>query len=333
MSSTSRKKSPMTPPKTKEPQKQTSLEDQYRLIRESCARIDFSPITKLRLTGEDRKGWLQGQITNDLRDLQDGGFIKFCILTPTGQIVADCDLWSAGEEYIVTFAEVQREATKSRLEKMLILEDVKIEDLSSDYGLISVQGPKSSEVLDEILVLPRLSAGLDENCYLLRSDRTGSGGWDIVFPKADKSRVTKLLDKIEPAGAEAVEIARIESGIPLFGKDMNERTLAMEMGIRFIETRISFTKGCYTGQEIVERIRSRGHANKRWLGIIAASPVAEGDAIGQSGALTSAAISPEFGPIAAVMLRADSANPGQMVTITSASGAVEGELVEMPLRL
>src|SRR5437764_5988678 len=100
----------MTPPKTKEPQKQTSVEDQYRLIRESCARIDFSGISKLRLTGEDRKGWLQGQITNDLRDLQDGGFIKFCILTPTGQIVADCDLWSAGEEYIVTFAELQREA-------------------------------------------------------------------------------------------------------------------------------------------------------------------------------------------------------------------------------
>ncbi|MGI8924900.1 MAG: YgfZ/GcvT domain-containing protein [Fimbriimonadales bacterium] len=316
--------------------KDKRIVDEYKRLRETCCWFDFGHLAKLRLTGADRKGWLQGQVTSDLRNLFVGGFAKLCLLSPTGQIVADCDIWALGEEFFITFSDVARGASVIRLERMLILEDVLIEDLTDDFGLISVQGPDTTEILGDRIAMPRLNASHVDlggsETSLLRSDRTGSGGWDIVFPLDKKESVASLLEGIHEAGEETWDVARIESGIPIYGKDMNERTLAMEMGSRFIDSRISFEKGCYTGQEIVERIRSRGHANRRWVGIVAESPVATADVVGQVGLITSAGVSPEFGPVAAAMIKAEAATPGGQIIISAAQGEVHGEIVEMPIR-
>jgi folate-binding protein YgfZ len=310
---------------------ETSLDAGYALLRQSCGRINFDHMAKFRITGEDRKGWLQGQVTNDLRDLVDGGYAKFCILTPTGQIVADCDLWAIGDEYIVTTAEASRDAALERLQKMLILEDVAIEDLSDEYGLWSIQGPESTDVLGEAVDLPRLNAGAVDGLRILRSDRTGSGGWDVMAPRAKKKAAAALIASAAPVSEQAWDAARIESGMPVYGRDITDKTLAMEMGAAFIESRISFGKGCYTGQEIVERIRSRGHANRRWVGLIAEEPVAAGDKIEQTGAITSAAESPDFGPIAAAMIPASLKD--HEVEIATEAGPVRAEVYEMPIRL
>jgi folate-binding protein YgfZ len=297
-----------------------SAEAEYRQVREACGWLDFSRLAKLKITGDDRKGWLQGQVTNDLRPVEEGSHVKFCVLSPTGQIVAACDLWALPGEFIVTFDEAAREATLARLERMLILEDVTIEDQSEAWGLVSIQGPGAAESLASKLELPRLSAGMSNGIRVLRSNRTGSGGWDILFGEEQAKEVVEMLTDIAPIGRDAWEILRIEAGIPVYGKDMNDRTLAMEMGPAFIESHISFGKGCYTGQEVVERIRSRGHTNRQWVGLLAESPLSVSEPV------TSAAVSPTLGPIAAAMLRSDPIAEGHVML-----GEVPAEVVQMPL--
>ena len=220
---------------------------------------------------------------------------------------------------------------------MLILEDVRIEDLSETHTIVTVQGPLSSDELGAKLELPRLDVGAGEvsgvGLHLLRSDRSGSGGWDILFPSEAQKEVLKLLKGMKPFGAAAWEAARIEAGIPLFEQDMDERTLAMEMGTHFIETRIHFGKGCYTGQEIVERIHSRGHANKKWIGLICEAPVSIGDEVGEGGKVTSTAMSPEFGPIAASMVRVpkDKKQRASEIHMSVQVGNTHAELIEFPI--
>lgn len=313
-----------------------SIEQEYRSLRESAAWLDFSAETKLTFAGEDRKGWLQGQVTNDLRNLDSGAFVEACLLNPTGQIIADMDFWGLDDSIVSLSPLMQHEATKTRLNQMLILEDVQITDLTSTHGIISVQGPEASAALSEAFTLPRLEAGFAETksgrLILLRHDRTGSGGWDILFPVESANDVVKMVKSIKPAGMAAWNIARIESGFPLFGQDMTNRTLAMELGRQFIDRNISFNKGCYTGQEVVMRIHARGHTNRTWVGLIGSGDMPVGASIGHperkdAGEVTSAALSPELGPIASAMLRVEVARSGEIVKI----GDVEAEVVPMPL--
>ncbi|MCH8275395.1 MAG: aminomethyl transferase family protein [Armatimonadetes bacterium] len=318
-----------------------SIENEYRLLREACGWIDFSAAAKFRFTGEDRKSWLQGQVSNDMQHLTDGGFVQFCILKPTGQIIADADLWALPDEYVAVVPGSQREATLDRLEKMLILEDVAIQDLSQDHGLISVQGPEASRVLGERLPLPHLDAGTVElsggALRLMRQDCTGSGGWSLLFDEASAPAVIGLLEGIRPVGFEAWQIARLECGIPLYGRDMNEKTLVMEMGAHFVESHVNLEKGCYTGQEVVMRIHSRGHTNRTWMGLKPESPVSPGDAVSHAtrddvGKVTSSAVSPAFGPIAAATLRNVAAVENESVIVQGPDGPVKAKVVRMPIR-
>lgn len=323
------------------PARYGELEAEYALLRESCGWIDFSHQGIAILTGEDRKGWLQGQITQDLRNFENGAYTQACILTPTGQIVADIGLWDLGNEYAMLLPEKATASGLKRLRQMLILEDVKIEDLTESHGLISIQGPTASQVLAERVELPRLSAGVVETkdgaIRLLRHDRCGTGGWDILFPSSLVKDVVKIIEGISPVGFDAWNAARIEVGIPVYGEDINEKTLVMEMGPDFIARTVSFDKGCYTGQEIVERIRSRGHANRMWVGLIGDEAFAPGAQVSHpnrpdAGVVTSAAYSPDYGHIGAAMLRAEIVKDGETVSIKTASDQSNAEIVLMPIR-
>lgn len=322
------------------PARYGALEAEYALLRDSCGWIDFSRQGIAMLAGEDRKGWLQGQITQDLRSFETGAYTQACVLSPTGQIVADIGLWDLGKEYAMLLPEAATASCIKRLRQMLILEDVKIQELTASHGLISIQGPTASQVLGERIELPRLSAGIVEaqngTVRLLRHDRCGTGGWDIVFPSSSVKEVVKIIEGIAPVGFDAWNAARIEVGIPVYGEDMNEKTLMMEMGPDFIARTVSFDKGCYTGQEIVERIRSRGHANRMWVGLIGEAALAPGAQVSHpnradAGAVTSAAYSPDYGHIGAAMLRTEVVKDGETVSVASASGPISAELVVMPI--
>lgn len=259
----------------------------------------------IELTGADRRDWLQGQVTQDLRLLQTWGALQSCLCTPTGHLLADLFLWDLEDRILIGVDPACAAAVLKRVEDMVIMEDVVAKRL--DLPLVSIQGPHAGDYL--------------EGAHLaLSRDRSGFGGFDVWgLPESNPPR---------QISQEASEIARIEAGIPRFGVDMGDRTLPPEMGPAFEKSRISYTKGCYTGQEVLMRIHSRGHTNKTWVGLTLGSPVQAGETVGESGVVTSACVSPEFGPIALALLRNETAAEGSVVQV----GKVNGTVKALPFR-
>lgn len=328
----------------------------YSLLRETCGVLRVSRLSLMEMRGEDRKAWLQGQCTNDLRRFEPGTSISFCICTPTGQLLAPCTAWAFRDRFVIALPTACREAFQERTDTMIIMEDVQVRDLTEEYAWHSVQGPSATAELSRSFSLPTLDAGEIDGTLLLRANRTGYGGWDVLVPRgpntpsstAPHTEVcatssdshTEVRDTfqtgIEDVNEEALFIARLEAGIPWFDIDMNEKTLPPEMGPDFESKFISYSKGCYTGQEVLMRIHSRGHTNRTWMALMLDGPAQPGDVITHAsredaGVITSAAESSRFGFIAGAMLRNEAAAEGETILVRRGCGEVEGEVVRMPL--
>ena len=312
----------------------------YDRLRDDCGLIRLPRVALVELTGDDRKGWLQGQATNNVRRLESGNSIPFCFTTPTGQLLSVVNAWAVTDRFLLTCAQDTLPAVLARVRQMVVLEDVEARDAGDSYTLLSVQGPTASRRLGELVQLPSLDAGEsrigDARIYCLRSDRTGLGGWDVWVANEEQGARQILEDAFEPIGAEAYNVARIEAGVPLYGADMNERTLPPEMGPAFEARHVSYNKGCYVGQEVLMRIHSRGHTNRSWVGLVAESPLEIGGQVSHpqradAGTVTSAAFSPDYGHIGAAMIRNDYAVDGELVRVITERGEVEAEVRRMPI--
>jgi len=314
--------------------------ESYDNLRGECGLIPTDFLGAVVLDGDDRKGWLQGQATNDLRSFTPGTASSFCFCQPTGQIEAVCDIWAMPDKFILTTARETVDNVLRRVEHMVVLEDVRARDITGEVKILSVQGPTATSVLTDRLNLPKLDAGpidLDGvEVWALRSNRTGMGGWDLIVPAGETSLITKLSKGIPKIHAPAAEAARLEAGVPLWGKDVTHKTLPPELGAGFEAKHVSYSKGCYTGQEVLMRIHSRGHTNRCWVGLIGDRPLEAGASITYArkpevGAVTSAAFSPDYGYIAAAMVRNEAAAEGEMVTVETSRGPVEAEVRSMPI--
>ncbi|MBC8065397.1 MAG: aminomethyl transferase family protein [Chlorobia bacterium] len=313
--------------------------DSYDLLRADCGRYPTDDLVLVELSGEDRKGWLQGQATNNLRSLDFGASSAFCICEPTGQIISVCEIWSLKDRFLISLPKGSLDGFLRRVEQMVIIEDV-VAKVLDDHRLISIQGPSATQRLGELAQLPTLDANEAElgtqTVALLRSNRAGLGGWDVVVPADAKKAITKLEKEFEPIDHAAAEIARLEAGVPKFGQDINPKIMPPELGNAFDARYVSYNKGCYTGQEVLMRIQSRGHTNKTWMGLIADDPFEVGGLVKHSrrtdaGEVTSATFSPSLGYIGAAILRNEAASDGEWVTIESSSGPVQAEVREMPI--
>lgn len=315
-----------------------AFEEGYRLLREDCGLVDLSWKRAVRFTGEDNKGWLQGQVTNDLRKLEPGGAINFCLCKPTGQLEAMATMWSLPSQLIAVSHHAGANALMDRVKSNVVLEDVQAQIL--DVEILSVQGPEATRTLSKLVTLPTLDAGQVEfegtDVTLLRSNRSGYGGWDIILPR-DAAKASKKLRKQFPVvSPQAFSTACLEAGIPSFGLDTDDKTLPPELGAAFMSTHVSFSKGCYAGQEVLMRIHSRGHTNRTWVGLVADEGLRVGDIIrhlnrDDAGRVTRVAYSPDFGFIAGAMIRNEAAFPGEIVRIQRGEGEIEAEVQEMPL--
>lgn len=298
----------------------------YGRLRTDCAILDFGRWSLVELTGDDRASWLQGQVTQDLSDLHLGGGSAFCLCRSTGQIEAVCGVWALFDRLLISCPAAALPALMSRIDQTVILEDVAA--TVSPLKLRSMQGPASAERLRELLVLPSLDAGIvrieGREAYALRSDRSGSGGWDLW----SEDDLPVSCTGISPYVAKT---AQLEAGIPEFGRDITSKTLPPELGRQFESTHVSYQKGCYTGQEVLMRIHSRGHTNQTWMALVGSGPMDEGQKVvgptGDVGLVTSAAFSPKFGFIAGAMVRNEAREPGGRVKV----GEMEAEVREMPL--
>jgi folate-binding protein YgfZ len=309
---------------------------EYRAVRDAVGLLDLSHRGLLQFTGPDRLSFLQGMLSNDLHSLKtfDGQYAA--LLTQQGKVVADVRVLCAMNSFYLDFWEFLKEKILGHLNRYLIADEVEIADRSDEYATLSLQGPRSEALLRAAAgsaELPNNPVGhamvhlaAAEVCVIADS-HTGERGFDLIIPKSALNNVAVVLQQAGPAlaarwvGDGAQEILRMEAGIPLYGIDFDENNLLLETAL---DRSVSFNKGCYLGQEVMERIRSRGHVNKKLCGLVIEGEAAanRGDTIsvsGQSvGSVTSSVCSPRLGkPIALGYVSREFWDPGTAVTIRS----------------
>jgi folate-binding protein YgfZ len=309
------------------------IDAQYRQLREGCGLLDRSDRGKLLATGAEAAEYLQGQLTNDIEALEAGGGCYAALLDRKGHVQADMrvlrpgpgpDLWLDTEPAAL-------EVVRRHLETYKIGREVEIEDVSAERAILSLIGPATGAVAPTVAPLPPFAcqtatvAGAE--CLAVGTEE----GVDLVVTVAERERLWGAL--IEAGAAEvdvsAAEILRIEAGRPRFGAEMSLETMPAEAGI--VEAAVSFTKGCYIGQEPVARLHHRGKPNRHLRGLRLSAPVEAGASLAlgdkEVGRVGSACLSPALGAIALAVVRRE-AEPGAELLV--GEDGVTARVVDLP---
>jgi folate-binding protein YgfZ len=279
--------------------------------------VDLSARTQLILTGADRVRYLNGQVTSDVRKLQPGQTQMACVTTAKGKLCADICITALENALVVDAEPSLRETLAARLERYIVADDVTIEDATDTHALLHYLAPDTPP------------AGHPAEKAAAR--RFGRDGWDLRLPRADfASARDSLLGGHVVLDESLAELLRIEAGIPRWGHELDENTLPPEAGLD--ATHIDYHKGCYIGQEVISRLKSVGHVNRRLTGFVAESRdavLATGMALSavesgaaSTGILTSAAFSFTFEkPIALGYLKRGSPTGALFARPADANGA------------
>lgn len=321
--------------------------EEYRAARESVALVDTNYRAWFRLAGPDRVRYLNAMLTSETKNLAPGQGTRALLLTPQGHILSELEVMSLGAEYLLSCPVPARQRTFETLDKYIIMDDATLTDVTEGTASVGFEGPAALPALSALLGvdfegLPNFAHTsiefLGTGVRLVRSSETGLAGVRIVFPQKYVEAVWTALASTArqargmPVGWEALNALRIEAGIPWFGYDFGEKTIPHEAALE--TTHINFSKGCYMGQEIVERVRSRGHVNRRRSGLAFSGmevPPA-GTILSRSGKevgyVTSAAFSPHLGcPIGMGYLRREFLAVGTRFDWPGGTA----EVIELPL--
>ena len=236
-------------------------------IHSSLALLDLSERAKFKLTGEDRLRFLNGQLTNDIASLRPGRTRYACALTAKGKLCADLFVTSIGQAVYIDTALALQSSLLARLERYIIADDVSIEDVTAEFGLFHFLNRNAEEILGDESGLknafamdPAKSSGV----FASESDRLAVAGVDLWFPLSRKTWVLETVKEM-PMASNVAENLRIERGIAAWGHELSEEVIPNEADLQ--ERAISYTKGCYLGQEVISRIKSVGHVNRHLRGL------------------------------------------------------------------
>lgn len=223
--------------------------------------FDLSAHTKLRVTGADRVRFLNGQTTNDVRKSDGSATQESCVLNARGHLEAHLFLFNASDAIWIDSDDELRDSLPARLEKYVIADDVRIEDVTDEFALFHVVADKQPE--------------MPEGKICLSSRRLFENGWDVWGAKSDhQSMKEELTGQNEFLSADALEVLRIENGIPRWGRELTPEIIPPEARL---ETRaIDYEKGCYIGQEVISRMKMSGQARQRLCGVSSMEELAAG---------------------------------------------------------
>jgi folate-binding protein YgfZ len=307
------------------------LDAQYRQLREECGLLDRSDRGVLLVAGPDAAEYLQGQLTNDVEALEPGDGQYAALLDRKGHMQADMRvLRPAAEEILLDTESEALAAAQRHLQMYSIGREVEVTDVSSERAILSLLGPRSVEVAGTAALPENACEGAKVGGVECLAAGTGAGV-DLIVAAAEAGR---LREALVTAGAievspEAVEIIRIEAGTPRFGAEMGTETMPAEAGI--VEDAVSFTKGCYIGQETVARLHYKGRPNRHLRGLELSGPAPPGTPLRlgekEVGRLGGSAVSPLFGRIGLAILRRE-AEPGAELAV--GEDGVTARVVDVP---
>ena len=302
----------------------------YRTITEACGLLDRSERGKLALTGAEAASFLQGQVSNDVEGLAVGAGCYAAFLTPKGKMLGDVRVLNTGDELLLDTERVALQALFNMIRRFSLGYQAELHKRTLESGLLSLIGPDSGDVA----VVPddeHAHAAVSVGGVPARSIRTDVG-IDLLCDSGNLDALRAALEEagVVPVTEAAVEILRIERGRPRYGIDLDDTVIPQEAGLN--ERAVSFTKGCYVGQETVARLYYRGKPNRQLRGLRLSEPVEPGEELAFEGRVvgrvTSVAPSPRFGPIALALVRRE-APPGVTVSV---GDAVSAEVTELPFR-
>jgi folate-binding protein YgfZ len=310
------------------------LDGQYRALREEAGFVERSARGILIARGSEAADYLESQLTNEVDTRAPGEGCYAALLDRKGHMRADMRVLRLDDDELWLDSEpVGTEALRRHLETYKIGRQVEIADVSSDHALISVLGPGAAELTGAGPLSPEHAhRELDLRGTRCRAVATDLGV-DLIAPADETGAVaTALRDAgVAEVSEQAAEIVRVESGRPRFGAEMTEATIPAEAGIN--ERAVSFTKGCYIGQETVARLHYKGKPNRHLRGLRLERPADAGEAIRlgerELGAVGTACVSPALGPIALAIVRREG-EPGERVAVGEAG--TSAEIVELPFR-
>jgi folate-binding protein YgfZ len=323
---------------------------------QSAGILDFSFRSRLCMTGSDRVRFLHGQVTNDVKKLRSGEGCYAALVTSKGRMESDLNIYCLADELLMEFEPGLTAHVTERLERFIVADDVQVVDVVPHYGLLSVQGPRSADVIGELRLFPELPVqpfgsikaadGSLGEIYVAKNPRLGSDGFDLFVPtNALYDIAGKLVAGGKSIGAgacgwRAFESSRVEAGVPRFGVDMDETNLLQETGI---EARaVSYTKGCYIGQEVLNRVHTMGHVNRNLVGLELAEDLKELPAKGDKlmfegkevGTVTSTVRSARRKRnLGLAYVRREVRQPGSILSVRSSSGETTARLAELPFKL
>ncbi len=251
----------------------SELRREFEALLSDCGVYGLDHRAQIAITGSDRTRWLNGMVTNNIRDLQPGHGVYAFLLNPQGRILGDLYAYNRGESLLAETDRSQVKTLLSTFDHYIIMDDVELSDISDQQQLTGLAGPGSHRVLQDAgLEIPALVplqfvdvTWRDTPVTVVRGDNSSVATYEIWTPPEPAQPLRDALVKAAatPARPEALELLRIAAGVPRYGLDIHERDLPQETGQ---ERALHFSKGCYIGQEIVERIRSRGAVHRSFTG-------------------------------------------------------------------
>ena len=299
-----------------------------RVLTDSCGLVDRSERGKLALTGSEAKAFLHGQVTNDIEGLEPGHGCYAAFLTHKGKMLGDMRVLDVGHELLLDTERVALQELFNMIRRYKLGRDVELRKRTLETALLSLIGPDARRI-----------AGAEDLVEEHRNRHAEIAGVPVVLVATDvgidvfapaESKETVIAELGVPAvDEEAAEVLRVERGRPRYGVDLDESVIPQEGGLN--ERAVSFTKGCYVGQETVARLHYRGKPNRHLRGLRLSAPAMTGDVLRlgdkQVGRLGSVAVSRLYGAIALALVRREAA-PGD--TLAVGEGGVTAEVVEVP---
>jgi tRNA-modifying protein YgfZ len=316
------------------------LEADYDVLVRGCGVLDRSERGKLALAGPEALAFLNGQVTNELAGMLPGEGRYAAFLTHKGKMLGDLRILALGEdgaapsELLLDTERACLQALFDMIRRYKVGYRLELHKRTLESGLISLIGPAAAEAAGaDLPAEPEHGhAPVRIEGLAARAVRTDAG-IDLLCASGDREQLIEALRArgAEPVAEEAAECLRIESGRPRYGIDLDDSVIPQEAGLN--ERAVSFTKGCYVGQETVARLFYKGKPNRHLRGLRVSQPVSAGSdlQLGERvvGRLTSTAISPRLGPIGLALVRRE-AQPGTTVGVVGADASAE--VIALPFR-